>query len=115
LSFTLNTPLANNCLPNTGLFDSGTGYILVGAMLVILGLIANRFGLLLRVFGQDVPSNDGTSGFVQNLVTDLGLNFDMTKIAQEVADSQLDDEARFEAKVMRTQERKVKDKNKNQK
>jgi uncharacterized repeat protein (TIGR01451 family) len=57
-----------NCLPDTGLFDSPSGFILAGLALILAGILVNRSGILLNFFGARAEGRDATAGIVKSLL-----------------------------------------------
>lgn len=106
VSFDLFTPLTN--LPDTGLFDDNTFLILLGLLLIIGGVLANRYGQVLNWLGFDTvaPKRDATSGVVRKIVADMDLKApDLTQLRDQFI---ADPSERYEAKVARSREKKIK-------
>lgn len=106
VSFDLFTPLTN--LPDTGLFDDNTFLILLGLLLIIGGVLANRYGQVLNWLGFDTvaPKRDATSGVVRKIVADMDLKApDLTNLRDQFI---ADPAERYEAKVARAREKKTK-------
>jgi uncharacterized repeat protein (TIGR01451 family) len=45
-------------LPATGLFDEGNGPLLLGLILILLGIVANRYSQILQLLGFEAPSRN---------------------------------------------------------
>ncbi len=89
-SFTLSTIISS--LPDTGLFDSPSGFILAGLALILAGILVNRSGILLNIFGRgNFQGKDATSGLVKSIIDDMSL---------------VDSEEAFQKKVVKSRERK---------
>lgn len=90
-TITFNLTTALSILPDTGLFDTPYGVIAVGIILILMGLLVNRYGLLLRPLGVGkASSQNGSSNTMQRLLEKVGIDL-----------SSDTEEEKFERKVMR--------------
>ncbi len=76
-----------NCLPDTAIFDENP-VLLLGLLLIIAGIVINRSGLVLKLFGIESDGVDASSGVAKKLFGGLVPELDSdSKYEKSVANS----------------------------